>query len=344
MSDDARRARRILAFRDELDALTREGVAPLDPEARAAIDAHHDAILARLRAADVDTTTSAAQLSLAMRIATVVGTLALALAWGSFLHDLWDNIPMVPRLLLTGVPPLVLAALVPFALRKETSGYVANLVATVAVVAFAAHLVVMGDTFDLPPSRGFFLAVGGFALALAYPFGLVLPLLPGLVLGAAWLWSLFPSPSGRFDGAFDRWEPGLAIALVVLAAPRALVKPAGFAAMWRGAAALAITVMLLILSVTHEPSWLRAVMTREATRTVWQLVGAIGFPALIALAVRREWALPTRIFVGGLLLFLVIRLADWFWDVVPAWLFFLGMGAFAMGAFTLLKRWRRRVA
>ena len=103
MSDDARRARRILAFRDELDALTREGVAPLDPEARAAIDAHHEAILARLRAADVDTTTSAAQLSLAMRIATVVGTLALALAWGSFLGDLWDNIPMVPRLLLTGV-------------------------------------------------------------------------------------------------------------------------------------------------------------------------------------------------------------------------------------------------
>lgn len=344
MSDDARRARRILAFRDELDALAREGVPPIDSTTRTAIDAHHDAILARLRAADVDTTTSAAQLSIAMRIATVVGTLALALAWGSFLGDLWNEIPMVPRLLLTGVPPLLLAALVPLALRKETSGYVANLVATVATVAFAAHLIVMGDTFDLPPSRGFFLAVGGFALALAYPFGLVLPLLPGLVFGALWCWSLFPSPTGRFDGAFGRFEPGLAIAVAVFAAPRALVRPAGFATLWRGAAALAITVMLLVLNVTHEPSWLHTVMTRETTRTVWQLLGAIGFPALIALSVRRDWALPTRIFVGGLLLFLVTRLTDWFWELIPAWLFFLGMGAFAMGAFTLLKRWRRRVA
>jgi hypothetical protein len=40
-------------------------------------------------------------------------------------------------------------------------------------------------------------------------------------------------------------------------------------------------------------------------------------------------------------LFLFLRLVDWFWTLVPQWLFFLLVGGFALGVLFLLRRLRR---
>jgi hypothetical protein len=44
---------------------------------------------------------------------------------------------------------------------------------------------------------------------------------------------------------------------------------------------------------------------------------------------------------AGAVLYLFMRLVDWFWDLLPKWLFFLLVGAFALAVLLGLQRLRR---
>ena len=69
----------IHAFRDELARLADEGVLRLDAAQQAAVQDHHEHLLAKFAALfDVDRDSRAKQLSLGMRVASFLGALALA--------------------------------------------------------------------------------------------------------------------------------------------------------------------------------------------------------------------------------------------------------------------------
>ena len=336
------RADRILAFRAELAELEASGVASFPPDAAARVQAHHDAILARLATeTEVDLSRGEARLSAGMRAATILGAAALSAAWGFFVAATWNDIGRPARLGLVTVPPILLAIGTAVAARRERSGYVASIVATVATIAFGVNLAALGALYDLPDSRNFLLAVGSFAMILAYGYGLVLPLLGGIVGIGGWFWSLAAIPQGRWwDGAFGQFEPLLLLGLVALTVPSVVRRgPPSFTLTWRGCGAAAVTIALLVLGETHHASLFDG-MNKSLLEGSYQLLGGASFAVMIWQGLARDRGELVRAGTIGMGMLLFLRSVDWFWELMPKWLFFLLVGALAFGTLLLLRRLR----
>ena len=341
-STEQLRASAIIAFREELARLEAEGVVALDPATRQRIRAHHDATLAALATrGDVDLTAAAARLSTGMRIATLLGTIALSAAYGLFVSAHWGTLALAPQLALVGFPPVLLVVLTHVAVVRERSGYVASLIATVAAIAFAVNLGTLGQLYNLPDSRVALLAVGAFAMLLAYGYGLTLPLIVGIGGLGGWLWTLGAIPLGLWwrDG-FGVIEPLLLVGLLALAAPTWIRGPAKFAPWWRGMGASALVLGLLLVESNGGLSAF-ATTGRHTIETGYKLLGAVALTGLVVWGIRRDQRLVTQIGSVGAVLYLFMRLVDWFWDLLPKWLFFLLVGAFALSVLLVLRRLRR---
>lgn len=342
MSDRAR-ARRILAFREEVAALEAEGVVTRDAELLTNVRVHHDAMLADISAREeVDFTRSEARLSTGMRIATVLGAAALAAAWGFFVVSAWDDLGRSGRLALVIIPPILLTIGTAYAARREASGHVASIVATVATVAFGVNLVAVAALYDLPDSRGIFLVVGLFAMLLAYGHGLAMPLLIGIGGIGGWLWSLAAIPQGRWwDGVFGQLEFLALLGAGAMALP-ALTRrgPPSFALVWRAVGATGIVVALLFLGLTADASFFDGA-SDDVVEGIYQLLGGVVFTVMVWQGLVRDRTELVRVGTVGLTLLLLFRMVDWFWDWIPKWLFFLVVGAIAFGALLLLRRLRR---
>jgi uncharacterized membrane protein len=339
---DQLRATAIITFREELARLEAEGVVALDPATRERIRAHHDATLSALAAAgEVDLSAAAARLSAGMRVATLLGTIALSAAYGFFVSSHWGTLSLALQLTLVGIPPVLLAALTHIAAARERSGYVASLIATVAAIAFAVNLGTLGQLYNLPDSRGALLAVGAFAMLLAYGYGLTLPLIVGIGGIGGWLWTLGAIPLGLWwrDG-FTVVEPVLLVGLLALTAPSWIRGPARFAHWWLGMGA---TVLVLGLLLVESNGSLSAFATSDihTIEVGYKLVGAVVLTALIVWGIRRDQRLIVQIGTIGSVFFLFMRFVDWFWALLPKWLFFLLVGAFALSVLLLLRRLRR---
>jgi len=341
-SADQLRASAIIAFREELARLEAEGVVALDPATRDRIRAHQDATLAALAAGgELDLSATAARLSAGMRVATLLGTIALSAAYGFFVSSHWGTLTLPLQLALVGLPPVLLAALTHVAAVRERSGYVASLIATVAAIAFAVNLGTLGQLYNLPDSRGALLAVGAFAMLLAYGYGLTLPLIVGIGGVGGWLWTLGAIPLGLWwrDG-FTVVEPVLVVGLLALTAPAWIRGPAKFANWWRGMGA---TVLVLGLLLVESNGNLSAFATTDlhAIEVAYKLLGAVVLTGLVVWGIRRDQRLIMQIGTAGAVFYLFMRLVDWFWELLPKWLFFLLVGAFALAVLLVLRRLRR---
>lgn len=340
------RAEQIRAFRDEVRSLEAEGVVALAPEAAANVHRHQEALLAGLGIdGDVDLSREEARLSVGMRIATLLGAIALSAAWAMFVREMWDDLGLVAKLVLVWVPPVLLASLTHFSVSHERSGYVASIVASVASVALLVAIVATWRVYALAPSQHVFLAVGAFALFLAYRYGLGLVLLIGIVGMGGWLWALTAFIQGsRWEDAFDIVEPLLAVGILSFLLPRLLVGgPASFAPIWRAAGAIMGTAALLILGISHHASVFEHTFRPELVETGYQIVGFVAFVSMIGVGLRRDEMILVRTGAVGLVLFLLLRMVDWFWDTIPQWLFFLIVGALAVGSILVMLRVRRQL-
>jgi hypothetical protein len=345
-SPEQQRVLDIASFREELARLEGEGIVALDPQTREHVHAHHEAVLASLAArANVDLTQAAAQLSLGMRIATLLGASALSAAYGFFVASVWGKLELQPQLLLVALPPLLLSVLTHAAARREQSGYVASVLGTVAVIALWVGLAAIGSLFNLPDSRELLLAVGVFAMALAYLYRLGLPLLLGIGALGGWLWSLAAIPLGLFwRDAFGLSDPLVPLGVICLAIPAVIRRPAGFAPVWRTIGAIAFGMGVLITGLNGQFSAMDGGIDRPYIEAAYQVLAAIALPLLVVIGVRRDWGGVTVVGVIFLILFLLTRLSAWFWDYLPKWLFFLLVGVLALLVLLLLRQLRARRA
>jgi uncharacterized membrane protein len=341
-SPEQLRASAILAFQEELARLQAEGVLSLDAAALERVRAHHDAELARLAAGgDLDLTPTTARLSTGMRVATLLGTIALSAAYAFFVSSHWGALDLGMQLALVIVPPLLLVALTHLAARRETSGYVASILATVAAIAFATNLGTLGSLFNLPGSRNALLAVGVFAMLLAYGYGLTLPLLVGIGGIGGWVWTLGAVPLGLWwDDGFSVLEPLLVVGLLALMAPEWMRGPSRFAPWWRGAGAAALVLGVIVLGEAGQLSIFRSANT-HTLEIAYQMLGLVVLAALIAWGLLKDRFPVMQIGSAGAVLYLFLRLVHWFWDLLPRWLFFLVVGGFALAVLLILRRARQ---
>lgn len=337
------RADRIRAFRDELAAAEADGAVALTPEQRTSVDAYHDALLASLTARfDVDRSAAQHQLSLGLRIVSLLGAVALTAAVILFFQRVWGLLPSAGQVAVVWAAPLAVLWAAHRTARLERTLYFTTLLAILAFGCFVLDVAVVGTILNARDSSLPLLAWAAFACALAYAWNLRLLLAAGAVCAIAFCaavtvtWTHLP-----WDAFFVRPESLLLPSAGVAAAAGAGFNRTrgGFPRTLRTVGFGVIAVAVVVLSSVGEASRLWF-----APRTIehgYQVVGFGYAIALIFAGVRRGWNEAVNLGASLFGLLLLLRFVDWWWDWMPKYLFFLAVGAMALVFMFVLRHLRR---
>jgi hypothetical protein len=334
------RADQIAAFRDEVAALGAEGVT-LDAAQLDSVRRHHDALLARLAGEhDVDASAAAKQMSLGMRIASLLGAAALTAAVVSFFDRLWDTLPLWGQVsVLTAAPPL--ATLVTAAAgRIEKTRYVASIFAIVACAAFVLQTIELGELLNLrrSPHVGALWAV--FALVISVPWRLTVP----FAFGAAVLVAYVPAVGLWFAG-YEYGEvighPELVLASAAAWTLAVRRVPAELRPVARGVVLASALLAVLALSSVRDLTLLP--IDGGRVRVFYQAIGFVVAVLVMYVGLRRGQREVVGIGTAFAALFLLTRFVDWWWDWMPKSLFFLIVAAAALAWLWALRIVRRRL-
>jgi len=335
-----RRADRIGAFQCELAELEREGALRLTEEQRAALDLHHSGLLERLaKTYDVDRTDRQRRLSSGMKAATLLGALALAAALYTFLYRFWGGMPVALQAGVVVATPLLLVAGMEIAARRERSLYVTLLLGLLAGASFVIGLPVLAGLFNvaLPPVS--LLAWAAFCGALSYAYGLRLLLVAAILFALGYAGTLSgPTDHCVWEAFGHRPEAFLPLGVLLVAVPRLAPHRSltGFPPAFRTFGLLALFLPILILGRAGNASFLG--LGPGTIEAAYQLLGFVLAALAVWLGVRSAWPEVTNVAGGAFVVYLYVKLYDWWWAFLPRWVFFLVLGLVAVGLLLLLRR------
>lgn len=341
------RADQINAFGRELGELQRAAVLTLLPEERERVARYHSDVLAGLAAEfDVDRTERQRQMTLGMQLASLLGAVTLSAAVVLLFYRVWGLLNTPVQLAVLVAMPLLMLVAVEVAARLEPTRYVAAVLSLIAAASFALNLGVAWDIFNMRPTPLLLAAWAGFALALAYSHGFRLLLACGIASALFFVTAAVAQAAGLDWSAFlARPEP-----LLLLLGPAALAvsfwRPAvrhdGFAQVWRLTGIAVLLLPLLFLSTWPEVFSYR-LLPPGALHGIYDPAGFV-LPVLVAwYGVRRQLPELVNAAAGFLVLFVYAKCFDWWWAIMPRYLFFLLLGGLAVGTMVALARLRRRV-
>lgn len=336
------RADDIRVFQRELARLKQAQVLSLNEQQRNAVAQHHEAVLSGYAVHfDIDRDARAKQLSLGMRAASFLGALALAASVFFLFYQFWGrlNTP-VQVVILLGSALTSFAATMWIQGRDET-GYFTKLAAMVAFACFVLNMVMLGQIFNITPSDKALLPWAAFALLLAYTCDLRLLLAAGILCLIAYL----SSRTGAWGGMYwlyfgERPENFFSAALVMLAIPLLIPheRYSGFAPVYRVFGLLTLFVPMLVLANWGEISYLNA--ETDFIEGLYQILGFTGSAAAIWIGARRHWPDMGNTGVTFFVIFLYTKFFDWWWEIMPKYLFFLVLGLTAILFLVVMRRLR----
>jgi uncharacterized membrane protein len=340
--DAQHHADEIRVFERELNRLESAGVVSLTAPQRQSIAEHHRSLLAAYAAEfDIDHGVEAQQMSLGMRIASLLGALALAASVFFLFYQFWG-------LLQTGwqVGILVAASSGSFVgfcwvRARDGSGYFAKLAAMVAFACFVLNLSMLGSIFNITPSDNAFVVWAAFAFLLAYTADLRLLLGAGLVCVTAFIAARTGTISGMYWLYFgQRPENFFPAALLIFAIPSYVrhERYPDFPAVYRVFALLALFLPMIVLANWGRVSYLP--LDRTVVEVIYQVLGFAGTAAAIWLGVRKQWRHVVNTGVTLFIVLLYTKFYDWWWDSMPKYLFFLLLGLTAVLFLVVLRRLR----
>ena len=344
-ADDAqRRVDQIRAFRAELAALRATGVSPLSAEQEGELAAYHDRVLAELTSRyDVDATDRAGQLSRGMRLLSFFGAVTLTAAIYSLVSHYWSRLDLPLQATLLAAFPLMALVGVELSSRLERTLYIASLFAIVAYGSFWLALWELSDRLNIPLSAYLLWpgVVFGFALAIPYGFRIILAAALFALAGTIAA-SFFQTVGTEWPLIFERVELLMmaAFSLLGLGFPLAHLDR-GFAAVVRLVGFGVGLVCLLVLSVSGGASLMP--LRSTTIEAVYQAVMLAVCVAVIVVSIRARWGETVKLASVMFVLFLLTRYVDWFWDVLPAYVFFLILAVLAFVWLLALRRIRARL-
>ncbi len=336
------RADRIAAFRVELTELRRAGVVHLTEADLAPVEKYHQGLLEDLvEHFDIDLTERSKQLSLGMRIVSLVGALGLGASSFHFFYRIWGLISFPAQFgILVAAPVLALAATATIAARERT-GYFTNIAAFFALSSFVLNIAALSTVLNLRESPVAALLFALFAMILAYGYGLRLLLIASLVFLAYFVASLVPLTIGAY-WPYDLVPPE-GVLVTGLAAFLFGYRAAGgrhphFPLVYRALGALLALVAVLVLGREGHLSYLP--FDGNGVAIAYQLLGFAGGAGMMWLGIVRRF--KDAIYLGGSLLvtLMYLKFFDWWWNSVPKYLFFLIVAIAAMAVLLALKRLR----
>lgn len=306
------------------------------------LQAHHGALLASFaQRFDVDRDQRARQLSRGMQIASFLGALALAASVFFLFRQFWGLFtPSVQTLLLLGAALGTLAITV-WIHGKDSSGYFTKLAALVAFTCFVLDLSLIGQIYNVSASDLPLVVWGAFGLLLAY----ALNQRPLLVAGLGCLVAFLSARVGSWGGVYwlsfglrpENFFPAAALMFCVplLASQDRYTK---FAQAYRITGLLTLFLPMLTLAHFGRMSYLP--LDPDLVQGGYQVLGFVASAAMAWLGIRKGWSEVTATGMAFFVLFLYSKFFDWWWDVMPKYLFFGVLGLTALLMLLLLRRWR----
>jgi uncharacterized membrane protein len=335
------RADRIRSFREELEALDRDGVLELSDSQRAELLAHHDRLLAALAASfDVDVTGAQKQLSWGMRIAAFLGAAAISAAVFLLFYRYWGYLGTASQVAVLVSAPLAALAGTWAAGQRERTGYVAAIVGLVAFACFVLDLSMLGQIFAITPTQHALLAWALFAFLLAYGQSLRLLQIAGILSLSGWL----SATTGTWGGLYwlsvgERPEHFILAGAVIFALGSIPHRGhPGFPGAYRLFGLLGALLAILTLSNWGTGSALP--LGVRAVEHLYQVAGFALSGAAIWAGLRFGWPGIVNLGATSFTVFLYTRFFDWWWAWMPRYLFFLVLGLTALLFLLVLKRLR----
>ena len=342
-TDAQRRADDIRVFREELDRLQAEHVLTLTDEQRQAVAQHHETLLgAYATSFDIDRDRQAQRLSLGMRIASFLGAVALAASVFFLFSQYWGLFPdgSAGHAADRRVARHVDCRRSGSAAAMRT-GYFAKLAAMVTFACFVLNISLLGQMFNITPSDNAFVVWGALAFLLAYTFDLRLLLAAGIACVIAFVAARVGTWGGMYWLYFgERPENFFAAAVLLFCVPLffAHERFPGFAALYRIFALLTLLLPVLVLA---NWGWTQLSAVRaEQHRAHVPMLGFALSGGAIWLGVRRDW--PETVNTGTVffVIFLYTKFYDWWWEIVPKFVFFLIIGLTSILFILVMKRLR----
>lgn len=337
-----RRADEIRIFRQEIERLQAEQVLALSEEQRQAVARHHDALLGAYTAAfDIDRDRQAQRLSLGMRVASFLGAVALAASVFFLFSQYWGLFPTAVQVSLLIAASLGTLLATFWVGRRDTTGYFAKLVALVSFACFVLNISMLGQMFNIAPSDNAFIVWAALAFLLAYTFDLRLLLVAGILCVTAFVAARMGTWSGlywiHFGERPENFFPAAALLFgaSLLAVQRRLQ---GFAALYRIFGLLTLLLPVLVLANWGWRSYLS--LDPSTIERIYQVLGFVLSAAAIWIGVRRDW--PETVNTGTVffVIFLYTKFYDWWWELVPKFVFFLIIGLTSILFILVMKRLR----
>ena len=336
------RADDIQVFERELARLERDGVVRLSDEQRRRIREHQSRALGELaRGFDIDRDVRGRQLTRGMRVASFLGALAFAASVFFLFRRFWGLLASGSQAWILNLAALATLTLTAWLQRRDGSGYFTKLAALVAFACFVLNISMLGVIFNITPSDKALLAWAGYALLLAYACDLRLLLAAALVCVTAFV----AARAGELGGLYwldfgERPENFYPAALGMFVTP--LIVPqrrhAGFAELYRSFALLALFLPMLVLAHWGSVSYLG--FATETVQHLYQVLGFVVSAAAVWLGLRQQWPEVVNTSTGFFVVFLYTKFYDWWWEIMPKYLFFLVLGLTALLALFVLRRLR----
>jgi uncharacterized membrane protein len=336
------RVDRVRAFKLELEELRAAGVLELTAEQRERLDRYHAALGAELaQGYDVDPDARAKQLSLGMRIASLLGAMSLAASVFFFFYRFWGRLDVVPQVAILLVAPVLTLALTAWLRVRDASGYFARLAAMVAFACFVLNISMLGQIFGVTPSDKALVVWMAFAGLLAYGVESRLLLVAGILCLDSFIAARFGAWGGLYWVGFGLHpENFLPAGLLLLAIPQFIDQRRfdGFAVTYRVFGLLTLYGPILVLSNWGMGSYLA--LEPSVIEGGYQVVGFTWSAAMIAVGVRAGLPEVINTSVSFFVVLLYTKFYDWWWQVMPKYLFFLVIGLTAVLFLFVLRRLR----
>jgi len=336
------RADEIGVFQSELDRLEHEGVLTLTEDQRRAVKEHQRGLLAQYsQAFDIDRDTQSRQLSIGMRVASFLGALALAASVFFLFYQFWGLFPETAQ-----VGILLVAAFGSFGATfviqaRDSTGYFTKLAAMVVFACFVLNIAMLGQIFNITPSDKALLPWAAFALLLAYSCDLRLLLAAGILCLIAFVSARTGTWSGMYWLHFgERPENFFPAAIALFFVPQVLDhrRFQGFAAIYRVFGLVTLFLPMLILANWGQTSYLD--FDRTLIQGFYQVLGFAGSAGAIWLGTKRHWPEVVNTGMTFFVIFLYTKFYDWWWEIMPKYLFFLVIGLSAVLLLVVFKRLR----
>lgn len=336
-----KRADRVKAFREELAILERDGILSLTENNHKSINEYHQRTLDELsQQYDIDTTNEQKRLSWGMRIASLLGALAISAALFFFFYRFWNIFSTPIQVFILIAVPVLAAIGVELAAQREKTLYFSSILALLAFTAFVLDLSALGSLFNITPSQNAFLAWAAFGFIFAYTYRLKLLLVAAMTSLMAYLAALIGVWSGLYWLYLGERPENFIFAGLVLFAMSFIRQDrfTGFTAIYRVYGLLAIFAAILVLANWGSISYLP--LANGTIENFYQALGFIIAGIFIYLGIRMKWSGVANLAITFFVIFLYTKLFGWWWNWMPKYVFFLIIGVIAMSLLWLLKKLR----